>query len=170
MSQGRSVIAAHPTSPAIDLALIQDCVQACFECAQACTVCADACIAEAARDTLLGCIRINQDCADICDTTGRIIARLSETDWTLVRAQLQACVLACRQCGDECRKHAPHHEHCRACAEACSACETACSAVLAATLTMESQVSVDTMAEQSFPASDAPAVNGSISSSPERRT
>ena len=34
--------------------------------------------------------------------------------------------MACRACGDECEKHAAHHEHCRLCAEVCRRCEQAC--------------------------------------------
>jgi len=48
-----------------------------------------------------------------------------------VRAQLQACALACRTCGDECEAHAEMHEHCRICAEACRECEEACTQLLA---------------------------------------
>ena len=38
----------------------------------------------------------------------------------------QACMTACRSCGDERERHARMHEHCRACAQACRHCEQAC--------------------------------------------
>jgi hypothetical protein len=39
--------------------------------------------------------------------------------------------VACRACGDECHRHAPHHDHCRVCEEVCRSCEEACSELLA---------------------------------------
>jgi hypothetical protein len=160
------MIATHPVQPRIDLLLIRECVDAAFECVEACTVCADACLAEETREQLLRCIRLDQDCAEICSTTARVLTRQSETDWTLMRAQLQACVLACRQCAAECDKHS-EHQHCKVCAEACRKCEKACEAVLAATLTMQT-VSQDMTVEQSFPASDPPPSEGSIAPSDSR--
>jgi hypothetical protein len=49
----------------------------------------------------------------------------------LARVALQACIEACRRCGDECERHAHHHEHCRICAETCRRCEQACEEALA---------------------------------------
>ena len=164
MPTSHDMISSHPVQPRIDTNLIHACVDACFECVEAATTCADACLAEETRDELLRCIRIAQDCADICSTAGRMVTRQLETDWTLLRAQLQTCVLACRQCAAECENHT-QHDHCKVCADACHKCEQACQAVLAATLTMNSQVSNDTTVEQSFPASDAPSSDGSIAPS-----
>jgi hypothetical protein len=50
----------------------------------------------------------------------------------VLRASVEACATACRVCGDECDRHASHHEHCRLCAESCRRCEEACRALLAA--------------------------------------
>lgn len=33
---------------------------------------------------------------------------------------------ACRQCEDECKKHADKHEVCKACGESCAACYKEC--------------------------------------------
>jgi hypothetical protein len=73
---------------------------------------------------------IASGCADVCVTTGQILWRQTEPAWDLVRSQLQACVTACHVCGEECERHADHHEHCRACADACRRCEEACNLVL----------------------------------------
>jgi hypothetical protein len=35
-------------------------------------------------------------------------------------------------CGDECERHAQHHEHCRICEEVCRVCERACNDALTA--------------------------------------
>ena len=74
---------------------------------------------------------MNLDCADICEVTGRVLLRQTETDVTVLRAQLEACAAACRACGDECQRHAEGMEHCRVCAESCRRCAEACEKLLA---------------------------------------
>jgi hypothetical protein len=81
---------------------------------------------------LTKCIRTNLDCADMCDTTGRILSRHTGYDANLTRAVVQACALACKACADECARHADMHEHCRVCAAECRLCEQACRELLAA--------------------------------------
>lgn len=115
----------------IDQDKLRACIEACFECAQACTACADACLSEDMVAELTTCIRTNLDCADQCDTTGRVLSRHTGYDANLTRAVLQACAAACKACGDECAAHAEMHEHCRVCAEACRRCEQACQDLLA---------------------------------------
>jgi hypothetical protein len=115
----------------LDKAVLAECIEACFDCSQTCTACADACLSEDMVANLTKCIRSDLDCADICDTTGRVLSRHTGYDANLTRAVLESCVLACRTCGDECLRHAEMHEHCRICAEACRRCQQACEAVLA---------------------------------------
>lgn len=100
-------------------------------CAQACTACADACLSESAVAELTKCIRTNLDCADICAATARVLSRHTGYDANITRSLLEACVTACRSCGDECANHAGMHEHCAICAEACRSCEAACRSMLA---------------------------------------
>lgn len=109
--------------------VIAACVKACFGCAESCLLCADACLGEEQVDGLRRCIRLDLDCAEICAATGAVIARLTEPDPGLARAQLQACIAACRACAAECERHAGHHEHCRLCAESCRLCLAACEAM-----------------------------------------
>lgn len=111
---------------------LAECIEACFECAQTCTACADACLAEDMVADLATCIRKNLDCADICATTGSVLSRQTGNNVEVTRAQLQACMSACKGCGDECAQHADMHEHCKVCAEACRRCEQACADLLAA--------------------------------------
>ena len=99
---------------------------------QACSASVDACLGEEGVSDLVKCIRLNQDCADLCSATGSVIDRQKESDATVTRAAIEACAAACRACGEECGRHASMHEHCRVCAEACRACETACEDLLAA--------------------------------------
>lgn len=116
----------------IDKQALAACIEACFECAQTCTACADACLSEDMVAELTKCIRTNLDCADICETTGRILSRHTGYDANITRAVLEACQTACKACADECEQHAQMHEHCRVCAEACRRCERACADLLAA--------------------------------------
>jgi len=132
MAHAQAMLQTHTRKPQVDAALLAQCIEACFDCAQSCTACADACLGEQQLQMLIRCIRLNLDCADVCDTTGRLLSRQTEADWGLVRAQLQACATACRVCGAECERHGGHMEHCRLCAESCRRCEEACDRVLAA--------------------------------------
>ncbi|MFS0910426.1 hypothetical protein AB3M89_01455 [Microbacterium sp. 179-I 3D2 NHS] len=44
-------------------------------------------------------------------------------------AMLDACIAMCRQCMDDCLRHADHSDICRMCAQACEACMQACMAM-----------------------------------------
>jgi hypothetical protein len=76
-------------------------------------------------------IRLNLDCADVCDGVGRVLTRLTEIDLSVVWAAIEACVVVCEVCASECERHAAHHDHCRVCAEVCRRCEQACRDLLA---------------------------------------
>jgi hypothetical protein len=113
----------------VDVGSLAEAAQAAFDCAQACTACANACLGEPRVQELVRCIRLNLHCADLCDTTGRLISRQESLE--LARAILQVCVLACRLCAEECGRHADM-EHCRVCAEVCRHCRQTCERVLTA--------------------------------------
>ena len=131
MSYARQMIDTHPT-PTIGGDALAACLEACFDCAQACTACADACLGESDPKALIRCIRLDLDCADICDTTGRILSRQTATDPGMLRAALEACAIACKLCGDECETHGEHGmDHCRVCAGARRRRERACQELLA---------------------------------------
>jgi hypothetical protein len=125
------MIDAHPGDIGFDRDALARAVEALVACSQTCTACADACLAEEMVADLRGCIRTDLDCADICATTARVLSRQTSYDAGVTRAQLEACIEACRACRADCEQHASHHEHCRICAEACRDCEQACSALLA---------------------------------------
>jgi hypothetical protein len=132
MDRVRRMFQTHP-APASDagteaFAL----VKAAAECTFTCTTCADACLEEQDPAKLRQCIRLNQDCAEICAVTARLIARPGAQDQALLQAQLEACAVACRACAEECDRHAGHMEHCRVCAVACRECAAACDAMKAA--------------------------------------
>jgi hypothetical protein len=118
------MLETHPQAAASEA--LARCIEQCLACAFACTSCADACLAEEQVGELVRCIRLDLDCADVCDATGRVLTRQTGSEPQLTRSMLEACAHACRICAEECERHAGHHEHCRVCAEACRRCEQAC--------------------------------------------
>jgi len=127
----REMIKAHPQPGNLDRDALLRCIEDCFDCAATSTSCADACLGENDLPELVRCIRLCLDCADVCEATGRIVTRQTAADLGVIRAMIEACAAACRACGQECERHAAHHEHCRICAEVCRRCEQACDDLVA---------------------------------------
>jgi adenine-specific DNA methylase len=90
-------------------------------CAAECNHCATACLDEQDVNMLARCIKLNIDCADICQLTTSYVTRSSEHAHHL----LKECAEICEACAEECEKHS-HLEHCRVCAEACRRCAEEC--------------------------------------------
>jgi hypothetical protein len=132
MTQAAEMLRTYPGRPRrVDWQALAACIEECFTCAQACTACADACLSEEMDAELVKCVCTNLDCADLCDTTGRMLSRHTGYGANLTRTTLEACAATCKACGDECERHAGMHEHCRVCTEACRRCERACRDLLA---------------------------------------
>jgi hypothetical protein len=127
----QEIIKRHPQPSSLDRDLLLRCINDCFDCAATCTSCADACLGERDVQGLVRCIRLSLDCADICEAVGRLVTRQTEVDLGVVRAAIEACARTCRSCGEQCERHAAHHEHCRICAEVCRRCEQACDGLVA---------------------------------------
>lgn len=90
-------------------------------CAKASRECASACLEERDIDRFRNCIRLDRDCAWICDLTGAYLEANSSF-------QAQACRLCaeiCDACAEECGYH-KDMAHCRDCAAACRKCSEAC--------------------------------------------
>jgi hypothetical protein len=132
MTKTIEMLDTDPSQALLDKQLLASCIDTCLECVQACTTCADADLGEQMVANLTKCARLNQDCADVCATTARVLSRLTGYDRDLTRAVVQACGQACKASGDECERHAQMHEHCRVCAEVCRRCQQRCEEVLAA--------------------------------------
>jgi hypothetical protein len=120
----------YPRSGNIDSDLLAATIDALSDCAQACNADNAADLSEPNLADMVTCIRLCLDCTDICTATAGVIGRLTGPDLSVTRPLLEACANSCRSCGDECERHAPHHAHCRICAEACRRCERACRALL----------------------------------------
>lgn len=132
MGQTQAMLDTYPRSFNVDSGQLAQAIEALVDCANTCTQCADACLSESNAGELVKCIRLNLDCADVCATTSRVVSRQTDYDANVTRPVLEACMAACRSCGDECERHAPHMDHCRICAEQCRRCEDACRSLLAA--------------------------------------
>ena len=126
----QEMIRTHPQSSGADRDTLMRAVEEIVSCAATCTSCADACLGEDDVQQLVRCIRLNLDCADICEATGRVLTRQTAFEPQPARQLLEVCEQACRGCAEECERHAAHHEHCRVCAEACRRCERACADLL----------------------------------------
>ena len=127
----QQVFEVHPQPIGLDRAVLLRCVGECLDCAASCTSCADADLAEDDVREMARCVRLCLDCADTCAATGRIVTRQTAPDLRIIRAMVEACVVACAVCAEECDRFAAHHEHCRLCAEACRRCKNACDDLLA---------------------------------------
>lgn len=91
-----------------------------YECQTKCKYCFNACLEEEKIEMMRRCIKLTVECAEICELTA---SSLSFTgDFT--KEVLDVCVKACKECGDECRKH--NYLHCIECAKACEECADAC--------------------------------------------
>jgi hypothetical protein len=132
VTQAAAMLETYPVDLGdVDRDKLTACIEACVACAQTCTACADACLSEENVAELTKCVRSNLDCADVCDTTGRVLSRHTGYDANLTRAILEACATACKACGDECTHHAEMGmQHCQVCADACRRCEQACRQLL----------------------------------------
>jgi hypothetical protein len=126
------MIAMHPeVNGQVNQTLIEA-IDAAYACEQTCTSCADACLAEPMVAELRQCIRLNLDCAEVCQTMATLASRRTGSNVDVIRKMLEACEIACAVCGAECQRHANRHEHCRLCANACRECGSACQSALRA--------------------------------------
>lgn len=103
----------------------QELIQALHDCSAECNHCFDACLQEEDVKMMAQCIRLDRECADICALLEQAISRNSP----FVSELAAVCAKICDACGDECAKHADHHDHCRRCAEACRRCAEACRSI-----------------------------------------
>jgi len=122
----QEMISTHPDVRGNFSQPLIKCIDDCFACAQTCISCADACLAEPMVEQLRQCIRLNLDCADLCNATGALASRRTGSNEEVLRQAIELCALACTRCAEECGKHADHHEHCRICAQACRECAETC--------------------------------------------
>src|SRR6266498_2446765 len=95
MTKTMAMLDADPSQPLLDKQLLARCIDTCLECGQACTACADADLDEQMVSDLVKCARLNLDCADMCQTTARVLTRQTGYDRDLTRAVVHACAPKC---------------------------------------------------------------------------
>ena len=132
MSYARQLLDTYPGTLYADAGVLTAAIDALSDCAQACIADADADLSEQNLAEMVTCIRLCLDCADVCTATAAVTSRQTAYDATITRPLLEACIATCKSCGDECERHARHHEHCRVCEQACLRCEQACRELLGA--------------------------------------
>ena len=130
MGYARQILASSIGKSPLDSALLGDALDALNDCIQACIADTDADLSEKDLADMVRCVRLCLHCTDVCAATAGVLSRPAEYDPNVVRPLLESCVAICKSCGDECERHARHHEHCRICAEACRRCESACRKLL----------------------------------------
>lgn len=100
---------------------MQACIQTCFECELICRQTISYCLKQGGAHAEVRHIQLLQDCADICSTSARVMARES-------KFQSQTCSLCaeiCLACAEECEKMGDD-EIMKSCAEACRRCADSC--------------------------------------------
>jgi len=132
MSYAQQLLDTYPGNLNADAAVLAATIDALSDCAQACAADTDADLSEQNLAEMVKCIRLCLDCTDVCTATLGVVSRQTHSNPAITRPLLEACVAVCKSCGDECARHAPHHEHCRVCEQACRRCEQACRELLAA--------------------------------------
>jgi hypothetical protein len=113
MQELEAVIAGSSTLESVHAKSLAHCIEVCMRSAISCTACADECLDEPDITSLRRNIRLNLDCADVCGTVARLLARRGEPDLATLRATLEACVDICTTCAAENQKHADALEFCK---------------------------------------------------------
>lgn len=88
---------AMPGMGAMDMTMMQACLDACSACEQACTVCST---------QMMSCAVACMNCADMCNTMMRTMLRMQGMTPAVMMAMLDACMAMCQMCMDECMDHA----------------------------------------------------------------
>lgn len=119
--------------PGMDMMAMQRLIDAASACEQACTMCAGS-MGMAGMDR---CSAMCMTCADMCNTTMRMMLRTAGQDMDSMMAMLQACMTMCLACAAECEQH-KDNQMCAMCAESCREMAKACEAMMASMKAMVS--------------------------------
>jgi len=111
---------ATMTPPKQPLMVNGTCIDMCMKCAQVCEECFNLCLQEADAKQRIDCIKSLQDCADICVTAARFMARGSGN----IEKICCLCSLICESCATECDMF--KDQHCHVCADTCRQCAAEC--------------------------------------------
>ena len=118
----KEMIQDHPQVGADYTPELGEAIRHAMYCAAICNSCVDACNAESMD--MSECIRKCSDCSDICQAVSTVAARRTHGNTAVIKSLLEACILACKVCAEECDKH--DNPHCRRCAQMCRECFEDC--------------------------------------------
>lgn len=99
----------------MDMAMMQECIEACSATEQATTMCADSMMG----DAMMMCRSMCMNMADMSNTMMRSMMRPAGMEQSSMMAMLTATMMMATACADECMKHADMSDECRMCAEVC---------------------------------------------------
>jgi len=75
MSYARQMLGTYPSNLTVDAGALAATIDALNDCSQACTADTDADLSESSVAELVKCIRLCQDCTDVCVATVSVISR-----------------------------------------------------------------------------------------------
>jgi hypothetical protein len=123
--QMMSMMSTESMGMAMDMKLMQECIEACSAAEQAALMCADA----GSGDNMGRMMSMCANTADMANTMMRMMMRPMGYDAASMMGMLEATMMMCRACADECMMHAEMSDHCRMCAEVCTNAVAACEAL-----------------------------------------
>ena len=118
----KEMIKDHPQVGADYSEELGEAIKHAMYCAAICNSCADACNAEPMD--MSECIRKCSDCSDVCAAFVTVASRRTAGNVTVIKSLLEACIIACKVCAEECAKH--DNAHCRRCEKMCRECFEDC--------------------------------------------
>ncbi|HUB38832.1 MAG TPA: four-helix bundle copper-binding protein [Streptosporangiaceae bacterium] len=130
MQPTRELIDSLAVHAAFDSGTLTRVMDALSSCEEAVTACSAGMVAAQDIDRTRASVLRDLDCSDVVATTRRMLTRATADDITLVTAQLEACLIACRRSEEQCKLTAEDHEHCRLCTTATHEAAEACGQAL----------------------------------------
>jgi hypothetical protein len=91
-----------------------------YACSAECITCYNACQQEENKEEMERCMKLDQECADICELSASLLERNSPNGNKFILL----CSEICDLCAEECEQH--KMDHCRRCAEKCRKCAKLC--------------------------------------------
>jgi hypothetical protein len=122
----RELIESLAVHAAFDSGTLAQVVDALSGCEEAVIACSAGMVAEQDIDRMRASVLRDLDCSEVVATTRRLLTRAMADDSTLITAQLEACLIACRRSEEQCKLTAAEHEHCRLCTAATHRAAEAC--------------------------------------------
>jgi len=122
----RELIDSLAVHAALDSETLARVIDALAGCEEAVTACAAGMLAARDVDRMRASVLCDLNCGDVVATTRRLLTRATPDDSTLIAAQLEACLIACRRSEEQCKLTAAEHEHCHLCTAATRDAAEAC--------------------------------------------